>query len=309
MSYPITTSQDQRLAFEKLKETSHDHFMAFIGGCEFDIEDLEDVQVLFIDLTPGRVAAVLGEGTIHNRRWLFGEEKEKVVLGDVPKLSAQDVIDELIVPIVPKPSALHGVGVLRPDGAFPELLPIKLELELPNVPFKWLSLADLSYGSAGFLYHHLTMDHEFRCGTRRHDKPTDFSIRLADGRFRAIIPFCEPIIEKNSHFFTTSKDNQVTATLQFMRGNSMYQDIVVQGLTPHLKGVSRIKVSIEEESYHQTEIVVKIQEMGSNLNIKATLMDVVRTMSEWAYIARVGISVQRAEMAFGEDGIIGELPE
>jgi hypothetical protein len=145
LSYPITTTEAQCAALKVVNQDSHDHCTAFLSACQFGIGNSQGVvEVLFIDLTPGQVAAVVMQGVIHESNWTSKNVGGKVVLGEVDRLSIEK-FDELVTPIAPNPSTLECVAVLRPEGVFPELLSITVELKFINIPFRWVSLADLSW--------------------------------------------------------------------------------------------------------------------------------------------------------------------
>jgi hypothetical protein len=59
-SYPIATTEARRGAFEAADKDSHDHCDAFLSFCSFgDINSQDIAEILFIDLTPGQVAAMV----------------------------------------------------------------------------------------------------------------------------------------------------------------------------------------------------------------------------------------------------------
>ncbi|PVF98582.1 hypothetical protein CPB86DRAFT_825625 [Serendipita vermifera] len=263
-SYPIATSQEQHEAFLTVKESSHDHCKAFLSGCTFDTMQSED-------LTPGQIGAMVVEGTIEDQRWKYKERRRMVILGDVAELSIRDVVDKLIAPIVPTLSALQCVGILRPEGAFPELPSIPLELCLNNIPVKWLSLADLSYGSASMLYHQQLFNY-----TKKHRRVS----MLFNGSLVDLLLFK---FREVRYFLTTSKDNQASATLGFFKDAALSDEVVLRGLSLGLKGTARIKLTIEY-SITTPEWVVIIEELGSTAKT-------------------------RAMPVFGIDGVIGALPE
>ncbi|PVF98580.1 hypothetical protein CPB86DRAFT_797211 [Serendipita vermifera] len=299
LSYPITTPQAHQVAFEVADQHAHDHCTAFLSACEFGVVSSEGVvEMMFIDLTPGQVAAVVMQGVINEGRWISKKVRKKVTLGSVDKLSIQKVVDEIITPLAPDWSNLQCVGILRPEGAFPELLPIKMELQFINIPVRWLSLADLSYGSAMLLYRRvgLSFRSHFLCGTRRYNPP--WYVELADGRLVNMLAY-----GYTRYFFTTSKDYQATATLRLSRGDILYDEVVIEGLIPKLKGVPRIKVTIDTGFAGQTTVTV--QEWSSNLEVNLALTGgtyIEATGNKW--IRRYPI-----KPVFGVDGVVGELPE
>jgi hypothetical protein len=304
-SYPIATTGAQRVAFEAaLGKDSHNHCAAFLSAYNFGAINSEGVvEALFIDLTPGQVAAMVMRGTIYGGKWTSKEPGKKIVLGEIEKLSIEK-LDELVALVAPNLSTLQCVAVLRPDGAFPELLSIKVELKFINIPFKWVSLSDLSYGSAMLLYRRLGLECEpFGCGGN-FSCPDVYCVQLADGKFINISIYDIAVRDRTWHFFTTSKDNQVTATLRLFGFYTAYDGIVVKGLTPGPKGTARIKVTLEYDGAN-SQSVVTIQDLGSNLNIRLPLRG--EPWKETEELEDIFARVQDAQL--GRDGVIGELPE
>jgi hypothetical protein len=304
-SYPIATTGAQRVDLEAaLGKDSHNHCAAFLSACNFGALNSEGVvEVLFIDLTPGQVAAMVMRGTIYGGKWTSKEPGKKIVLGEIQKLSIEK-FDELVTLVAPNLPILQSVTVLRPEGAFPELLSIKFELKFINIPFKWVSLADLSYGSAMLLYRRLGLECEpFGCGGN-FSCPDVYCVQLADGKFINISIYDIDVRDRTWHIFTTSKDNQVTATLRLFGFYTAYDGVVVKGLTPGPKGTARIKVTFEYDGAN-SQSVVTIQDLGSNLNVRLPLRG--EPWKETEEFEDIFARVQDAQ--FGIDGVIGELPE
>jgi hypothetical protein len=294
-SYPIATTEARRVAFEAADKDFHDHCDAFLSFCSFgDINSQDITEILFIDLTPSQVAAMVTRGTIYGGQWTSKEPGKKIVLGEIDKLSIEK-FDELVALVAPNLPTLQCVAVLRPDGAFPELLSIKVELKFINIPFKWVSLSDLSYGSAMLLYRRLGLEFTRFCCGGCVSSPAGCCIQLADGNLVDISPDSLHTSGKVWNFFTTSNENQVTVTLRFSGWYTIYDEIVVKGLTPGPKGGARIRVMIEHVNVTR-EMMATIQELGSNLNTKLTLRGRPRDQVEgvgytrWAAIdSRVGM--------------------
>lgn len=311
LSYPIAIPPEQWVAVGAAGRKFHDHCTAFLSGCEFDIAKTEDiVECLFIDLTPGQVASLVKRGIIDQGQWEFREDGGKIVLGDIDRLSAHEVFEKLVDPIVSKLSALLCVGILRPDGAFPELSSIRVELQFVNTPVKWLSLADLSYGSAVSMHRHLDIF------SRKEFRPRNFTstfslfqvawgIQLADGRIINIVPSEDTTPAKSCYYFTTSKDYQSTATLRFVRGTIPCSNVLVDGLTSRLRGATRIKVTLVLDIFSGAEVTV--QELASNLNIVRTLPN--PEIGELERSHSDAHKNQHGKATFGLDGVVGELPE
>jgi hypothetical protein len=310
LSYPIATSEKQRATFKFKHGQYCDHSTAFLTGCQFGASKSPSfvAEALFIDLTPGQVAAVVMQGVIKRGTWTSKEIRKKAVLGKVDKLPIEK-FDELVALVAPDLSNLECVAVLRPEGAFPELLPIKIELKFLNIPFKWVSLTDLSYGSFALMLHRL--ERYSRCGhiPRSKRPPNVRYMHLADGTLL-------DTTHRARYIFTTSKDNQITATLRFgsksirYTENVEYEKIVIRGLTPRPKGDARIKVIIQRDTINfGGGQVVRIQDLGSNLDMRLSLREKPRDGIEEMGGDSVESPVQYAKPVYGIDGVIGELPE
>jgi hypothetical protein len=306
-SYPIATTEAQRVAFEAADEHSHDHCTAFLSACSFGALNSQDVvEVLFIDLTPGQVAAMVMRGAnYYGGQWTSKKPGKKIVLGEIEKLSIEK-FDELVALVAPNLPTLQCVAVLRPEGAFPELLSIKVELKFINIPFKWVSLADLSCGSAMLLYHRLGLDYLemplFPGGYSLY--PDVYYVTLADGRLINISPHNVDLGYRFWLFFTTSKDNQITATLRLFGRNTVYDDLTIKGLAPGPKGSTRIKVTTEYDQVNGGSVTT-VQGLGSNLNVRLPLRGEPRNETEGSD----DIFTRVQYVQFGIDGVIGELPE
>jgi hypothetical protein len=133
-------------------------------------------------------------------------------------------------------------------------------------------------------------------------------IQLADGNFVDVSPDNLHTSGKVWHFFTTSNENQVTVTLRFSGWYTIYDEIVVKGLTPGPKGGARIRVMIEHDNVTR-EMMATIQELGSNLNTKLTLRGRPRDQVEGVGYSDPFVGALIPYAQFGTDGVIGELPE
>jgi hypothetical protein len=255
------------------------------------------------------------QGVIDACRWIPKSVREKTVWGQVDTLTVEK-FDELVTLVAPNLSTLECVAVLRPEGAFPELLPIKIELKFVNIPFKWVSLSDLSYGCAMLLYRRLGLEwrNPYRPGFKR--SPDIYYVQLADGTFLDITQHDRPAPIRTRCIFTNSKDNQITATLRFgtksvrHKESAQYEEIVIRGLAPRPKGDARIKVIIERDTVTiGGGKVAIIQELDSKLDMRLSLIERPRDRIEEIGGTSVGTLVRYARPVYGIDGVIGELPE
>jgi hypothetical protein len=310
LSHPIYLSDEQRKSFYKVHLYIHDHCAAFLNGCHFGIEESEgEVDSLFLDLTPGQVAVSLVRGVISDGEWCISKGKQVAltVLGTVDLVSVQEIFDKLIIPTAPSLAALQCVGILRPEGAFPSISNCELASRFLDIPVKWLSVADLSYGSAVWMYRRQRFFDDVK-----HLSPLTLGIKVASGEIVNIIPEDFPLPTTRQFYFTTSRDHQTTATLQIFRGSVLCGQVILKGLIPGLRSTARIKVSAEwvycRTSYMTCDLTtIYAEELGSMVQAKVNLGGV-----DWADVQRnpgYWESVKQLPLAFGRDGVIGELPE
>jgi hypothetical protein len=154
--------------------------------------------------------------------------------------------------------------------------------------------AKLLYGRVGLTFR------RFCCSFR--GSPDVHYVQLADGTILDLTQYNRDGPAKIRCVFTTSKDNQVTATLRLSTRYLHYEELIIEGLTPRPKGGARIKVTIERD-LSSGERVATIQELGSNLDVSLPLREASRDG------IRDTSLIQYSRPAFGIDGVIGELPE
>ncbi|CAG8769177.1 17514_t:CDS:1, partial [Acaulospora colombiana] len=154
ITYPLTLSKEERDALIDANDSNaHDHFHSFANDYTFHhstaTKQLRGHRVLFIDLTPGQVAASLCVGALNSGSWFYNSRKRKdIIIGNIENLTTQDVVDKLINPTKGNSASLNCIGILRPEGAFPNVSRSELEAHFPDTLVKWVSLVDLSRGIA-----------------------------------------------------------------------------------------------------------------------------------------------------------------
>jgi hypothetical protein len=263
---------------------------------------------LFIDLTPGQVAAHSARGCFEDQKWRYrlilrpGERSDNVILGNVTALSVQDVIDRLIIPF-PRWRKLDRIGIIRPEGAFPGLSLEDFREKLPGILINWVTLHDLSYGSAIMAHREDVLDSIHPLGWE--STVTPMGTVLADGKLVTIMPGFIRLPVEWKVWFTTSRDNQTSVTIRVMMGVKTSDVVKLEGLLPRAKGQAGIKVTISANPFGWTSITA--EELGSDLRQTWVL----------GYIIADDKAIKEYELAenkqtgtvIGKDGIIGELPE
>ncbi|PVG00310.1 hypothetical protein CPB86DRAFT_238277 [Serendipita vermifera] len=310
LSYPIYLSDEKRKDLYKTHLHTHDHCTAFLNGCHFGVgESRGDVDCLFLDLTPGQVAASLVRGEISGGQWSFSSENQVAltVLGAVGDLTVQDIVDKLVLPTTTNSATLQCVGILKPEDTFPNISTFELESRFPGIPVKWLSVADLSYGSAVWMCRRRKFYEEIQ-----HASPLTLGVKLADGEIVTVIPEHSRLPATRQFYFTTSKDNQTSASLQFFRGTVPCGKVTLEGLVPRSRGTARIKLSVEWVLCRTTWVscdstTIEVEELGSAVRAKGDLGAI-----DWVDVQKnKGYEEGDKQLApiFGRDGVIGALPE
>ncbi|PVF92718.1 hypothetical protein CPB86DRAFT_165212, partial [Serendipita vermifera] len=159
ITFPIAANPEQRKAIQHAKSFSHDHFYAWVNGVGWnDWKEKHDGYLLFIDLTPGQVAANRVYGNVGYSEWSYSRMSNKLAIlseeeqEDVESWIAQDVLHKLIKSVLPSNNEKFAlVGILRPEGSLPNLSTSELESMLNDAHVQWIQLTDLSYGAATFI--------------------------------------------------------------------------------------------------------------------------------------------------------------
>jgi hypothetical protein len=303
VSYPIALPHEHyRILCQEYKPV-HDHCTAFLKGCQFsDKKRIENAQCLFLDLTPRQVAAKLVHGKISNGFWQFGDRNAAAltILGSVDELSIEDVVEKLIIPTVSNLDAVRCIGVLKPEDSFPNLSLGDLKSRFSTIPLVCLSVADLSYGSARMAEDHAFKQLDIWGEQQSMVTDTPLGVRLADGRL-ITLPIGSTIPTTRVFYFTTSKDDQTTAELQFYNDNRSCGRVMFEGLTPRARGAARIKIVVQRDFFLDT--IVTVQEVGSAEKTTVILQQMTSSLS--------GLDEEFREInsIYGIDGVIGELPE
>jgi hypothetical protein len=308
ISCPIALPREQYEVLHQAYKYTHDHCMAFLKGCRFNVKGMIDIaECLFLDLTPGQVAAKLVRGKINYGRWQLEDERTVAltVLGTVDELSTDDVVNKLVLPTVSSLDAIRCIGILQPENSFPNISSWDLRFHFPDIPLLWLSVADLSHGSACVAEYHTPLIEMCDYDGGPDITATSLCIELADGQLVTLLPIGSTLPMSRLFYLTTSKDNQTTATLQFCKDDVPCNRTTVEGLTPRSRGTTRVKVLARCDRFRETTVI--IQELGS---WEKTMVTLERTRTMISDPVNPVRSFQWSESpSFGVDGIIGELPE
>jgi hypothetical protein len=116
ISCPIALSREQYEVLHRAYKHTHDHCAAFLKGCRFNVKGMIDIaECLFLDLTPGQVAAKLVRGKINYGLWQLDDERTVAltVLGTVDELSTDDVVNKLVLPTVCSLDTIRCIGILQ----------------------------------------------------------------------------------------------------------------------------------------------------------------------------------------------------
>jgi hypothetical protein len=228
-------------------------------------------------------------------------------------LSIGHLYDKLVRPIVPRNVKLYQVGILRPEGAFPDLSATDLVDRFPGIPVQWVTLEDLSYGAAIIM----NREHTMPQGAQSSFVPNgdlfrtrvSTGITLANGRVVIVLPRRANLPIQQDVIFTTSQDDQTTVTVQLCLGAIPRAEVTLKGLIPRLKGQAAIKVTLNVTAYGYT--TVTMNEIGTNLQIEKALGAVLDPFASDTNARKAvkGSTTEQVEMSLGKDGVIGELPE
>jgi hypothetical protein len=314
VSIPISASEEQRKAFRDASSCrSSDHFDAWVNGYAKDAPGYETyLNFLFIDLTPGQVASKIASGSISASGWRYNSAGDAHInLGDVSSLNTHTVYDKLVRSIVPWGTRLHVVGILRPEGAFPEVFATDLEYKFPNTAVKWVTLDDLSHGAAIKMSHEPTSRPAWSCNTGTSVTNLPIGITLASGKSVVMLPKGTRLPTKQKFFFTNAQDDQTTATIRLCLATKPYPDVTLERLIPRPRGQAAIGVKIMIGNERYQPIIVRIEEVGTGLKkvVKLRSMSLSVEAVNAASKAHEEGTSGLVEMVLGKDGLIGALPE
>jgi hypothetical protein len=257
------------------------------------------VNILFVDLTPGQISSQGVTAVLHPHglRWhWYGINYKNILDRDFKSLNIDDVYDRLVRPIIMlSTTKLEYIVILRPEGAFSNISAADLESKLPNVCIEWITLDDISRGAALFMDLMQIMGDE-------QDTCLPIEIALANGK--SVIVVLDHIQNpRGSFFFTTSQDNQTTATVQVSRDTHPWASLTLEGMIPRPRGEALLKVTFRVDGY---DAIIVVEEIETGLKSSEFRGDTISPPKLNTYEESIG---NRVEMVFGKDGIIGELPE
>ncbi|PVF99032.1 hypothetical protein CPB86DRAFT_849571 [Serendipita vermifera] len=307
ISIPINASLEQHTAFGQANNHRWcDHFHSWIELHEVDFEkDERNVNLLLIDLTPGQVASRLANANPSYRgRGYIPTGAGYMSLVDTILLSAQDIYENLVVPVVSSGGKAHRVGILRPEGVLPGISNADVEALFTGTPVEWVTLDDLSHGAAFVMTREPTSPEEFSFGgpVTTH---VPFGITLANGELVIVVPKDEQLPLVRIAIFTTSRDDQTTVTVRPNEDSTAFGEVKLEGLTPRPKGEAAIKVTMDIAQYG--DAVMTVAEVGTDLKVE-NLGNILESRPD-AHGTYPEGSQKRNQMTFGKNGFVGELPE
>ncbi|PVF91839.1 hypothetical protein CPB86DRAFT_791758, partial [Serendipita vermifera] len=261
VSIPIgaSTMQNAAFSFHQISHAywcNHFHAWASLYSLRAEINDLGWYNLLFVDLTLGQEASKFSRGCITHQGWLSETHEKENLKEDVSSLSLQSIYDRLVTSVVPSGMTVHKVGILRPEGALPGVSCADLESMFLDTPIQWVTLDGLANG-ADFAIH------QEQSINSRNNSSFPTRIMLANGKLVTVIPEDEDLHTQASVFFTTSQDNQTTATAKVYVYTTLVGEVKLEGLTPRSKGEARIKVELSIGVRGNAKIMM--QELGTNL--------------------------------------------
>ncbi|PVF91833.1 hypothetical protein CPB86DRAFT_270570 [Serendipita vermifera] len=179
-----------------------------------------------------------------------------------------------------------------------------------GMPIEWVTLDELSHGAAFMMSQNPTTRTYRDYSDAFRNTRYSVGIMLANEKVVTIVSKGTFMPTRDKLMFTNSEDDQTTATVQLFEDNEYFEELTLEGLTPRPKGQARIKVELVIE--HNSDILVTIQELGTNLKAHRRLGLVYYSDTLFPHSDEDephDNSIERIEMTFGEDGVIGELPE
>jgi hypothetical protein len=310
VSYPIVASHEQARALSRLADSRpvYDHFFAWLNAYAYNYpKDEKGINVLFVDLTPGQVASkATMNANIRKQKWFHLFHKLYThQCGDDDSLSTHELFDKLVRSVQYSGRELNLVGILRPEGAFPDLSNTDIESKFPGVPVKWVTLDDISYGAAIMTTYLPTA--KWILMQRR--TKLAIGIKLINDDLVTVMPEGQVFPTTRKFLLTTSQDDQTTATVQLYLGAIPWVNVTLQGLVRKPRGQTTIKTTLEIDI--STNANLKVEEIGTDLKVTKDL-----GITLHLYAPRTNdkeeneeSADEQMEMTLGKDGIIGELPE
>ncbi|KAG0623258.1 hypothetical protein M758_3G160200 [Ceratodon purpureus] len=274
----------------------------------------EPVNVLFLDLTPSHASAGISsvetdDGVVY---FTGGGRYEKTILETpLENLSPQDLIDNLITPTTDQnPTDLHGIYIFRPDGSS-AALSSAVHYKFPDTPIKWVSLSDISHGTAVAAVQQ-NLGEPMNCELAFTTLPVPIQIALSDRQLVPAVPRNRILPFKHTVMLTTSRHNQTTATVQLLQGVKPFGTVTVDELPPRPKGEVQILVSVEMD--HVGETVVCVQPVGSSektVKQLGNVFDAITNEEIEAYLAEhysYDESSERLHSCNDREDVLGDLP-
>jgi hypothetical protein len=296
VSLPISFSLEQWRAFSR---ACHDrlchHLAAWITLYTRNTSHWKRiVDILFIDLTPGQIASQVVKAMRDSHGWTWVNIGTMTLLNrDVDSLNIDDVYERFFRPTTMSPNIeLQYIVVLRPEGTFPNISARDLETKFPNLCVECVTLDDISRGAALMMESRRTMD----------DRRLPIEIALVNGKLViAMLKHTDLTKYRGSSFFTTSRDNQTTVTVELSRGPFPWATLTLEGMIPKPRGEAVLKVTFQ---LSRVDARIVVEEMDTGLKSSKILGGIIWPPELDTYTDYTG----QVKMMFGKGGIMGELP-
>ncbi|CAA7268854.1 unnamed protein product [Cyclocybe aegerita] len=248
---------------------------------------------LLVEIGPSALGARLVCTTVEEGILDFVEE-EKDIFTQEAHTSPTEVISLLVDPLLSNlrehPTSagrdIKGIIIIEPSPtALIDLLADHLKTKFANQPIEIIKSPPNSlarYAAEISLKQHRSKINARQYGCIFNVAALRVGIAKSDGFVVSIIPrnHTLPAIAKTAHF-TTSEDDQTTATVKIVFGaspkaqdNLTIAQLQLKGLPPRPKGVPRIKVTVDVEHMGKTRIVVEdVTEQDAATNSVSTELE------------------------------------
>jgi hypothetical protein len=238
------------------------HGEAYCGVLPPDSKSI--LNVMFLDFSPNRIASETFV-SIYDEGYRKTKPIRKRIVASIEDASIEDAIIRVAVFVCEPP--LHCIVLNNPPTSLTPALHTILSENYPNIPVLVVSALDISQAVARYQYLKSRITWQFDSILRnvRYDPPP---IRIASSTGVAV-----PLINcarpsRRGRIFTTSVDDQATATVRMLFGNHpLAKDnvergvVTLEGLKPMPKDVACIKVFVDffDDEFVSMAIVTVMQ--------------------------------------------------
>jgi hypothetical protein len=285
-----------------------DHCVAIIhlNDGSATLTDGKERNILFVDITPGQTAAKLAHTEKDDNDWVMFQDELTVLERTADSQpSAEEVVEALVKPTVNASQTLHKIYLYNADDSTSDDISSTLQSLFPQTPIVWVTLADISRGAAksnlGNKADHMSLLISISASM-------PISIVASNGGQVITVPRNYSIPTRQTSTFTTSKDNQTSATLQVVVGRTLKDKVVLQGIPPKPKGVPRIRVTFDIDM--EDNAVVSVEEITSGVKqeVKIPTIFGANVQESQVYVDNA-IPDDGRKASQDENEVVGELPE